>query len=186
MRIYSKQEMYALHEKGKLGNTLLHWSYRDYLNSNYNGLVGLRYKGQAGQVYPEYSRPKTRDELVKLVSIWLSLGAKEDLISVNEVTYDKKFSANLELMRSEDYLYVRSHYDPNISCREAMTKDDVVTSKGLKAVFLLKSLLGEAGYIDLMDLFDLYPCGIVEMTTFNELVGQWSKPYVVWEVRTDY
>lgn len=186
MRIKSKQEMYELLENSKLGNTLLNWSYEDYLSSDYTGLVGLRYKGTAGKDYPEYSRPKTREELVNLVKLWISLGADVNLISVNEVTYDKDFSANLELTRNEDYIYVRAHFDSTISCREAMTKDDVVTFNGLASVFFLKKLIGQDGYDDLMDLFDLYPDGIVEMTTFNEFVGKWSKPYVIWEVRTDY
>ena len=120
------------------------------------------------------------------MELWKSLGASEELISVNEVTYDKDFLFNAELTRDERGLYGIFHYDSQISCREAMTKDDCVIYKGLTAVAYLKQSLGLDAYLDIQEIFDLYPDAIIEMTAFNELAGKWLKRYVIWEVRTDY
>lgn len=187
MKIKTKSEMNDLYLRGKLGNRLQVWTVGDYLASDYSARVGLRYLGSAGKSYPEYARPKTREEVIKLIDLWKSLGADENLINVNEVTYDYSQQYNCEIFRTENYLEVFYDDDPNISCREAMAKKGLRHLTGLSAVLFLKSAMGEEGYLDLEELFEEYPDGIIELTTFNQDVGILPrKNYCVWEIRTDY
>lgn len=187
MKIKNKSQMYDLYINNKLGNRLNIWSVKDYKTSDYTGNVGLRYNGSAGKSYPEYAKGKTREEVLELIEVWKSLGAEEDKINVNEVTYDYDQKYNCEIYRNEFYLELYYDDDPKISCREAMSKKGLKKLSGLSAKLWLEAQLGSCGYLDLQDLFDEYPDGIIELTIFSHPVGLLPRRnYCIWEIRTDY
>lgn len=181
MTIASKKEMYAIYERGGFGNRLLTWPNVDaYLQSDYSGLVVLRYKGAGGGAWCEYG--VHRDDVEATVSRWISEGARRDLVTVNELAEDDLIILQGEVMQSPHHLSLRYSRLP-MPMRKALAKEQYHVD-GLSAALLLKSTMDPSSWDELNDLLDMYSGAVVEFSVWGKDIGDAPRRNTVfWEVR---
>lgn len=172
--------MYELYYAGKFGNTLAQWkTVDDYLNSDFAGLVVLRYK-EPGSPWCKYGL--TKSELQDQMAQWIKDGAKKDKFTVNELANDSDLIIQGEVERGINGLHVRYSKVPK-PMRIALAEDQFHVD-GLQAVNILKSSLDPSSYDWLHELLDTYPGAVVEFSTWAHDVGVIkNRNTVFWEVR---
>lgn len=182
MKISTKQEMYALYERGMFGNKLRTW--KNFSNA-------MHWLKDEDRVCVRYAKPSSKWTLFNIPMIdairaigkaVVEEGAEVGLFSMNEVGQDDKIVLQGEVMRSPAGIHLTYSQQPGIMHRHAM-KDAEHTS-GLKAFLLLRSNLSPSSYEDLFELLDLYETSIVEFTAYSVDVGVCrGRNAVIWEVR---
>lgn len=180
MQISNKREMYALYQDGAFGNKLRTWAdINEFLQSDYNGLVTLRYKGGLPGGLANYNVNSI--EVLNVVNKLVKSGVNRDLITLNESAPDSRLRIQGEIMRSERGLMV-FWSDKKEKMRNALRSG--VETVGLAAEFLLKRNLTPSSYGDIQELLDIYEGAVIEFSAYEMCVGCCRhRNHIIWEVR---
>ena len=181
MKIETKAEYYEKWHAGALGNKLRSWSSLAAIwESDYRGRVVMRVKQASGHGLVAYNL--TLHEAEMLSSSWLDLrNIPLKLIQYNEAAPDEHLVMQGEVMRSV-YHYDLYYSTEKTQMRTAMKK--AVHMCGASAMLYLRSVMTEASYQQLQELFSEYPDSVVELSVYQSCLG--SMPgynTLIWECR---
>lgn len=184
MRISNKTRMYELLEQSFLGNRFRIWKseqeYTAAVEAGFEGLVGVRCVGTVGLPYFHH---KTYEEAIKI-----GRRLKEEYrfpVRYYEASPDEFILIQGEFVEADhgpmlEWSTARTHM------REALAQERH-TMFGLGVRLLLKSVLTENSYNDLLVLGQIYPNAIIEFTAYEIFVGDQElfpgRNHVVWECR---
>lgn len=180
MKIKNKNQFYELYEKGAFGNKLRTYSsYNEYLSSDYNGNVTLRYKGEAGS-RKNFFVPK--DRVASLIDEWIDDGLDIDNIKINESAPDDHLLIQGEILKDKIW-YFKYSKQINLPMSTAMENADFIT--GLNVLEYLKYYMSDCSFGDFMDLMDEYGENIIELSIYDKFVGNLpGRNTIIWEVRS--
>ena len=181
MEIKDKDEMYRLLKKGALGNTILMWdSFHEFENSDYQGPVGIRYRGNVGgSSFCVAQIP--RNKINKVISVLVEDGYDFNRMEFLQSPPDEYRTIQGELqLNPEYYLYYSTYPAP---MREALEKDGKHLY-GIEVKMFLQKYLTPSSYDDIQELLILYSNSVIEFTAFSRKIG-WARGRnaIVWEVR---
>jgi hypothetical protein len=172
MKIANKWQMLTLLLNGRLGNTTRIWqTQNDLRRSGFEGLVAVRYKIPCNAFQEGIPAAFIPGRIKKLID----QGLDEKLMYFHEWTPAKSLVLNCHLERSERYAELTYSENKNI-------KINAKNQFGLKAINIIKSVVGVEGWEKLCDLHRKFPESVIEFTCHNRLVVQASN-LVIWEVR---
>lgn len=184
MIVETKRQAFALYHGGRFGNKLRTWdTVRDFVYSNYCGLVTMRYKGTiTGKAWYAYNVKSSA--VADKAKEWIAQGADPMLIVLNESAPDDRLIVQGELIHTpRGYCFIR-RFD-KVKMRVAMTmsnaKDEVT---GLRALAELRRVCTGSSFDDLMELSELYPDSVIEFSVYAMCLGSCrGRNVIVWEVR---
>lgn len=179
-KIRSKKEFYDLWNRQLLGNKLRSWSVQEFYQSGYDGEFGMRLAGAGGGGF--FLIPEDRN-LKRAVKVFEAKGFKESDIVVCESAPDWDVTLQGEFYHSSEGWYLLGlEGHPGLRMREALKLASVY--RGVMALNLLKKHLTAASYDDIMELIDIYPDSIIELSAYARNVG-WAtgRNTLIWEVR---
>jgi len=180
-RIDSKVEYYYLFERGFFGNKPLTWNSLDEcIESGWNG--GICIRGRKG-----IFRSLTRFDLSKIQAKKYILELEKKGIPEKDLTFNQSLP-NEELLIQGEIMKSENYYDLTYTTiKEPMNyafAKEMLTAKGIKALFLLKQNLFPSSYTDLQTLFDIFPDSIIEFGSYNIPLGILpNRNTLIWEVR---
>lgn len=179
MILKTKADMYALYDKGRFGNRLKCWPDLDsFYMSDYSGPVVMRYKGCGGQ-WCEYG--VLPHDVPCVVKRWVSEGASERLIVINELADDNLLIIQGEVWRSPTGLHVRYTTEP-MPMRKALAKSQHHAT-GVNAHMVL-GLMDPQSRSELDELLDDFDGAVIEFSVWSKDVGDCPRRNTVfWEVR---
>lgn len=176
MQITSKEQMYAMLQQGKLGNTLRTWDTEDeFIASGFRGRSSLRCKKPGVPFRHGLSFEETLAEgrtcfhgCAPADFVYCEAAPDWECVFQGEV---QRGLYGLDLFWSTR----KSNH------REAMRNAKQV--HGLQALLLLRHHLDPSDYDDLMCLLELYEDHVIEFSVFEHSLGKLGRRMVVWEVR---
>lgn len=179
--ITNKHQSAELFKLGKFGNKTKLWSSIDELRTDRPKLCMLRYRGNAGGMYCHYD--VTVEEAENLIDKYVKENnAERARFFFNETAIHEKLLIQGELYRSIRGLEFRYSL-----VREPMRlalDENEQTCYGLKSISLLKHYLTSSSYTDLMELIELYPDHVFELSVWSYDIGDIpGRNAIVWEVR---
>lgn len=185
----TKRENYELYHRGYYGNHLKFWScLEDFFIDLDTGIwnpkvpVALRTVHSPGIKLPNYCSVTETDEVLNLATRWMKdFGIKSDQIVLNEIGPDREIVLQGEIMRSE------RHYDLHFSTMKTMMRSALRYAPqhacGLAALKRVETTMDTSSFENLQRLFDEFPEGIIEFSTYSIPVGVLNLNTVFWEVR---
>ena len=177
--IDTKADMYALLNRGVLGNTARVFASLEEAEK-YHAPVNIRSRQGSGKGFKYGVAPA---DLRAASQEFIRSGITE--LQYNEAMPDDLLLLQGEISRDIFHLYLRYDDTPGRNMREAMANCKHVS--GLAADMLLKSRMTPSDYDDVCDLLDIWPDAVIEFSTYSEGVGQARcRNTVVWEVRCTY
>jgi hypothetical protein len=181
--INSKDAYYALYERGTFGNRPKTWnSLSEIVASGHRDLVCMRYKTQlkGGAGMTEYNL--TLEEVPAVIDEWKAKGAIEDRICFNESMPDPRLIIQGELMTDEEHFTL--HYSTVKKPMRLALREEQRNAKGMVAMTLLRQAMWDTDYERMHLIFDRWPTGIVEFSTWECAVGDHPGCNTIfWEVR---
>jgi hypothetical protein len=138
MIVETKRQAFALYHGGRFGNKLRTWdTVRDFVYSNYCGLVTMRYKGTiTGKAWYAYNVKSSA--VADKAKEWIAQGADPMLIVLNESAPDDRLILQGELIHTHRGYCLLRRFD-KVKMRVAMTlsgeADEVV---GITALATLR------------------------------------------------
>ena len=180
MVVKDKKQFYQMYDKGLFGNRFRSWkSVDDFLESDFYGEVSLRYSGEYGGKFCQYN--VSRDEVEEVIKQWILRGADREKIKINESAPDDDLIWQGEIMRSLDSYDLTYSYEKT-KMRTAL--ENALFMRGVNVIRLLRKTLTPCSFNDLMELFDMYPDSIIELSVYKYPIGCLShRNAVIWEVR---
>jgi hypothetical protein len=178
----NKIDQYKRWESGEFGNRVNVWSIDEYLESNFNAPVGLRYKspGSSFCKIPCYTKLEVQNSLKE----FCTEGAERSKFNVNEAILDQDVKFQGEIFRDEIGLRLFGSFTQK-PMRIALL--DGVEYLNIRAKLLLEYICNSKSYTMLMELLDKYDDGIIEFTVCNRNIGVLPNHSVcIWELRGGY
>ena len=172
-----------LFERGSFGNSIKLWNSIEELKADKNitDLVCIRYKGSYGGAFCYYNIPKEKvEEKYKEI---LSQGYQKELIYFNDSS-NREVDLVLqgEIMETPCGWYLL--YSTVKEKMRVALKQESKHLQGLAVKQLLKSVMFETSYEDLLALFELYPDHVIEFQVTSTAVGDNpNRNTIFWEVR---
>jgi hypothetical protein len=181
MKIDTKALMYRLYEGGGFGNKLVTWpNVKEFIRSKSTCSITLRYKGQHGGGWCAYNVPS--NEVKQRAAQWVSEGANESLITVNESAPDECLRIQGEIIQDDALGYSLFYSTEKGKMRDVLKKGKSIL--GPSAKLILKDYFSPSSYEDLQVLFDEYSNAAVEFSTYSiNLGGCPGRNTIIWEVR---
>ncbi|HSX41861.1 MAG TPA: hypothetical protein VLE93_00755 [Candidatus Saccharimonadales bacterium] len=176
-----KESIYEAYNADRFGNAMRRWnSVEEFLASDYQDPVVMRYQLRPGRLFPLYGAIITRDQVEAMAAEWRKLGADPALIRLNEGVGSVVFQG--ELMR--DHLFLSLRYSLVDKPMRLALEEAEQYACGLQAKHLLERYLCPNSLADLWELFDRYDDAIIEFSTFTSDVGLCPRRNtIMWEVR---
>lgn len=189
MRLSTKAEMMEEYRAGRFGNTLRAWPSLDAYEADptANGVeLVLRYQGRPGRQYPHYGESIPPTMAREVAAEWVRLGARPELIHVNEGAKEQYLTIQGEVMRSERHIDLR-YSTVRKPMRLALAEREEHTY-GLRAVSLLRQYMDPQSFEELWELLDSYDdpavSPVVEFSTWSIDQGTCTRRNTAfWEVR---
>lgn len=176
--ITTKHLNFEYHRKGYFGNKLKTWySFKEFLNDNYNEPVSIRYSGSNPGMYVVYNCTNP----IQTIKEFISTGANENLFIINESAPDERLLIQGELMKDYNGYYL--FYSLEKGKMRDCLKNGIHLS-GLSVKLLLQQYLFPSSFDDIMDLLDLYPNHVIEFSAYELPLGDCqNRNTIIWEVR---
>lgn len=180
-KILNKEQHYKLYESNFYGNRPRIWnSYDELIRSGYQGLITVRYKGFGNSDWCKYYT--SINDIPPIIQRWVSEGADEKLITLNESVPDDKLTVQGEVMENPKYRYVLSYSHEKIPMRNAMEMP--MEMKGDSVLSFLKKYMDNFSFGDLQRLFGLFDQSVIEFSCYSIYVGCLpNRNTILWEVR---
>ena len=179
MILKNKVDSYAIYQQGGFGNKLRTWSdYEEFAQTDFNGLVCLRYKEPASH-YCRYNVPAA--EVPDMIANLVKQGADYRKLVISEMAPDDDLLFQGEVMRSPNYYNFFYSREP-LPMREALKRG--VQIQGLAVVQMFREGMSPSSFEDFQALMDLYPDSVVELSVYSKDIGFIpGRNTIVWEVR---
>lgn len=176
----TKHEFYERYMRGEFGNRPRTWATWDELKADsYRGRVAIR--GLIPGI-PCYYGVEVNDLLAGKLPV--GCGTLVDK-RFNESMPDEFLTIQGNVWLSELGLRLEYSCEPNVGHRNAVNPPLMRTAERTRALSLLKTHMDDNSYSDLEELFELYPDGIIEFSTYSKHVGVLpGRSTVFWEVRS--
>ena len=180
MIISSKKIMYERLRAGLLGNSFRIWTDVDeFAKSNFRGLTGVRIQGMIPGL-PYFHHLNFQQTVEK----FYELKRQGYTPIIYEASDDPHIVWQGEVTRASwscgwhvEYSRAKTHM------RAAFAVERLCVT-GYSATVLLQNTLTPSSFADLEDLMDLYEDHVIELTVYDQCVGQFpDRNYCLWEVR---
>jgi len=183
-QIKTKGEFYRLYNRLALGNMLRNWTLAEWAAFDRSGeypvdVIAARCTSTAGAPMRYDLRPQ--DALSWVRETCKAQGIAPGAYQLAELAADHINTLQAELMRTEDYLYLRYTLFSHKRMRDCIS--DSLHVSGLRALGLLKLYMDPPSYDFTMDLLDRYPDSVVEFCCYEKSVGVLGWNTLFWEVR---
>jgi hypothetical protein len=190
MTISTKKEMYLLQRRGLLGNCLMTYGWREFLENGVEGNFGFRHRTMSGS--PLFKRGFDRRGVIGYVRGLLA--AKKIVEGDVAISEDTSGVDSMRLLQGELYRSCESPgltfaysgrlaSETGMTCREELRVPNVVEVRGLRAKFLLEKYFDERSYDYLQELMTDYPDDVLEFTALSCPVGCFKWRVIMWELR---
>jgi len=177
--VLTKKDFVRRYAAGEFGNAAPTWdNARDYLLSDYPGLVHVRNRKAGGPTW--YDVPRNNFDLT-----WESVirsGVSPDNLYISAMAPTNKTLLQGEVMQTHNGLYLHATTTP-LPMRPAL-KESSFNRSGLLAKVMLETLLCPNSWSWLNTLIKRYPDHVIEFSTYSTCWG--TIPgfnTVFWEVR---
>ena len=184
MIIPDKPTMRALYERDQFGNRFRTWALVDALSGSVTLPVGLMYNGKPGIRLPRYAEPlETQQALQDTCAAWLALGCDSARITVSQSDKAANTGRILQGEVTRDEYYLSLTYTRVDDLMRAALARETLHADGLRAKWMLQQAMDAASWDTLQDIWDRFPCSVVEFSIFDRGVGTLGHNTVFWECR---
>jgi len=180
LQITNKPLMYWLMERGLLGNTFRVFNTEKDLFYSKVEVCTIRCVGKPNlPCIPWVDSSEAFDTAKRLKA---HTGYKA-LVCECDKFIDRKIQGELQIITDLYSSTLEFYYTYNTSYMRQALLEDGQRAYDRHAYNLLKNNLDENSYGDIMELLDRFPNHVIELTIYNENVGIFNRPYVIWEIR---
>lgn len=178
--IATKAEFLERSNSGRLGNYMPSWdSPREAIEDGHRGPVMIRSR----QANSPHMRPDVPvEDADRVMDGLVEQGARREDLYLTWMSPAVGRRINAEVWRGPRGLYL--NYSTDQTNVRAALEASGKHVEGAAAVEVLRWALDENSYEDVMDLLDLHPDAVVELTAFDRQIGAIpGRNGVIWEVR---
>lgn len=186
-QIRTKEEFYALYNRGLIGNMLRNWTVDEWskLREYPVDTVAVRCKSAAMPFMRYDLQPDSALEYVLDICSKHTVGP--EWFQFAECAPDHDNTLQGEVMRSPGYVYLQYSLHGGQRMRHMLSTHGATKHvEGLRAVMLLKQYMDAKAYDTLQYIWDRWPDAVVEFCCYKYALGVMKSNTLFWEARTGY